>query len=206
MEEIYKVFKTTSRATWEVSNYGNVKRNGKIAKLNLSPQGYLRTSYGCIHRLVAELFIPNPDNKPEVDHIDANKLNNHVNNLRWVTKSENMMNPITRLHNSESQKQLWTESYRKNMSDKKKTYYIEHPEARQKISELQKTRLRQPCSEETKEKIRIANIGHTLSEEAKEKLRAVNLGKKHSEETKQKMREAWRRRKSILNKNITLLS
>lgn len=45
-----------------------------------------------VHRLVAITFIPNPENKPEVDHIDRNIFNNSVENLRWVTKSENCQN------------------------------------------------------------------------------------------------------------------
>ena len=49
-----------------------------------------------IHRLVAEVYIPNPDNKPIVDHIDTDKTNNDVNNLRWVTQEENMRNEQTR--------------------------------------------------------------------------------------------------------------
>lgn len=49
-----------------------------------------------VHRLVALSYIPNPENKPEIDHIDGNTLNNNVYNLRWVTRSENEMNPITR--------------------------------------------------------------------------------------------------------------
>lgn len=49
-----------------------------------------------IHRLVAEAFVPNPEGKPEVDHIDTDTHNNVATNLRWVTRSENLMNPTTR--------------------------------------------------------------------------------------------------------------
>lgn len=49
-----------------------------------------------VHRIVAEAFIPNPQQKPCVDHIDCNTFNNSADNLRWVTHKENMNNPITR--------------------------------------------------------------------------------------------------------------
>ena len=45
-----------------------------------------------VHRLIALTFIPNPDNKPYIDHIDKNKHNNTVNNLRWVSPQENSAN------------------------------------------------------------------------------------------------------------------
>lgn len=48
-----------------------------------------------VHKLVAEAFLPNPENKPQVDHIDTNPSNNSISNLRWVTVLENQRNPIT---------------------------------------------------------------------------------------------------------------
>lgn len=61
---------------------------GGYAFVGLHKKG-VKTSYRMVHRLVAEAFIPNPYGKPEVNHINGDKLDNSINNLEWVTSSEN---------------------------------------------------------------------------------------------------------------------
>ena len=101
---------------YQISNYGRVKSLARICKrgngtgdyykketflkLRLDKYGYERIAlynngrgsqkHFMIHRLVAEAFIPNVDNKPTVNHIDGNKLNNYVSNLEYMTFEENL--------------------------------------------------------------------------------------------------------------------
>lgn len=91
-----------SRPKYNFNDYiitrdGNViSPSGKVLNARVSKNGYLRVIINgkdyYIHRLVANAFIPNEDNKLELDHINGNKKDNRVENLRWVTRVENMNN------------------------------------------------------------------------------------------------------------------
>ncbi len=95
MEE-YKNIKECEN--YQISNLSNVKniKTGKILCPYLSTTGYytvkLNGKHKKIHRLVAEHFIENPKNLKYIDHIDNNKLNNNIDNLRWCTLSDNAKN------------------------------------------------------------------------------------------------------------------
>lgn len=85
---------------YEVSNRGNIRNvtTGKILKPEITHKGYFRISLSTngvkikkrVHRLVAEAFIENPYNKPQINHKDGNKINNDISNLEWCNNSENM--------------------------------------------------------------------------------------------------------------------
>ena len=104
MKEIYKNLGFLGYPNYEVSNLGNVRslnyRNtGKIQLLKAvnNGSGYLQVNlwkngkmkHYSVHRLVAEAFIPNPDNLPEINHKDENKENNCVNNLEFCDRKYN---------------------------------------------------------------------------------------------------------------------
>ena len=106
-QEIWKNIKNYE-GLYKISNLGRVKslpkyagrsyRKAKILKTNLDTNGYVkvilcknnRTRFLSIHRLLAEAFIPNPNDYPQINHKDENKQNNSLNNLEWCTCKYNI--------------------------------------------------------------------------------------------------------------------
>jgi hypothetical protein len=102
MNEIWKQYNNTQ---YSVSNLGRL-RNDKTATIlagNKNAEGYIKFGmwHGSIvktvvvHRLIAEMFVDNPDNKPCVNHKDSDRSNNAASNLEWVTTSENITHAYT---------------------------------------------------------------------------------------------------------------
>jgi hypothetical protein len=122
MKEIWKDIEGYE-GRYQVSNYGNVKslyqeyhgghgkkqliiRPEKLLALNKNNHGYSQVAL-CkdgkskskkVHRLVAEAFFINYGDKPQVNHIDGDRLNNHVNNLEWCTSKENIVHGFEKLN------------------------------------------------------------------------------------------------------------
>jgi hypothetical protein len=106
---------------YSVSNFGRLRNNktNKILKGSKNSDGYMIFDYTLdgirhfklIHRLVALAFIPNPDEKPFIDHIDNNKTNNNAYNLRWCTSNENQQNIGLKSNNTSGHKGVF---YRKD--------------------------------------------------------------------------------------------
>jgi hypothetical protein len=128
------------RGLYQVSNKGNIKslidnhgqKREKILKIikstsghsfvNLSKNNKKKRSY--VHRLVAHMFIDGYFDGADVDHIDTNPLNNHVDNLRWCTRKENCNNELSKKHYSEANKgKPKSEEHKRKISDSVKKYY-----------------------------------------------------------------------------------
>lgn len=136
---------------YEVSNMGNIKSlySGKLLKPSSNWEGYLmvvlyKDGIGfmkLVHRLVAQAFVENPQEKPTVDHINMNKQDNRAVNLRWQTKKEQKNNQDQNYKTnqySEKVKEAKKKYYKAN-KERLKEYYKEYYEAnKQKKKEYQR--------------------------------------------------------------------
>lgn len=99
MSEVETFVKIEGFENYEVSNLGKVRniKSGRMLKPQLNRNGYLmhllyennKQKHLYLHRIIAIAFIDNPEEKPCVNHIDENKLNNDLSNLEWCTVKEN---------------------------------------------------------------------------------------------------------------------
>lgn len=106
MKEEWKVYKIWNRV-YKFSNLGNgINWEGNQIKGWIDARGYRRFSFSIKggkqlmfmwHRIIAELFVPNPDMKPFVNHKNGNKSDNSASNLEWVTNRENVVHSFKHL-------------------------------------------------------------------------------------------------------------
>lgn len=108
---------------YQVSNYGKViNKNGKVLSTNVDSHGYVTTSITGLnrdrikgmHRIVATVFLPNPNGLPEVNHLDGVKTNNRIDNLEWCTKKGNQDHEALVL-----QQRSGTNNYMNKLTDEK---------------------------------------------------------------------------------------
>lgn len=182
---------------WQVDESGRVRRRiiyKNDCKKKYAIDGWyystLRTTgagYLCfggsnnwlVHRAVAMTFIPNPDNKPTVNHIDGDKTNNNVDNLEWATYSENTQHALkSGLIKTGKDSHMYGKTGENhpcssaNKGNKHGVGHVVTKEARERISHAMKGNKH--------------GLGHKLSEESRkkisEKLKGNKNGRKHKEE------------------------
>ena len=132
---------------YQISNLGRVKniKFDRLVKPLLDNRGYIMVNLYkdgkmkrlSLHRLIAIAFIPNPENKPCIDHINTDRSDNRIENLRWVTQKENHNNPLSIVnHGNASRGRIVSEEQKKNQSEKMKGRYKGNKWGSKKIIQL----------------------------------------------------------------------
>ena len=145
---------------YEVSNKGNVRnvRRNTLLRLQKTNDGYIRVflykngirTVLSVHRLVAKIFIENPDNLPQVNHRDENPSNNNVDNLEWCTAKYNLSygTRIIRIRETAIKNSSWSglsnEEYHKKYYEENKEKILEqHREYYEKNKEKRREHMRE---------------------------------------------------------------
>ena len=100
-------WRDTDYPGYEISTFGRVRRGERILKQSKNGNGYHmiskcyngKSTSVLVHRLIAKAFIPNPENKSFIDHINRIRTDNRIGNLRWATRHENQQNTSTQKNN-----------------------------------------------------------------------------------------------------------
>lgn len=144
-----RVFHNKPRLKKQTVNYGYME----VRLFNENKLGHVEGRLERTHRLIANAFIPNPENKPFIDHINTIRHDNRIENLRWCTSSENSNNPIT---------------LAKNKASSKKRF--EKPNERRHLAEMSKRNFSDP--------IFLENFKKRMNDEDVRKKRESKLKKK----------------------------
>lgn len=144
-EEIWKEIEGFDN--YQISSLGRVKniKFDRYVKPLLDNKGYLtvnlykdgKMKHLTLHRLIAIAFIPNPENKPCIDHINTDRSDNRIENLRWCTQKENHNNPLSIVnHGNASSGRVVSEEQKKNQSEKMKGRFKGVRKSSKKIIQL----------------------------------------------------------------------
>ena len=129
-----RIYRTFTIDDYEITKDGEVinKHSGRYVKPQKNGKGYYRVSIGgrlqFVHRLVATKYIPNPNNLPQVNHKDGNKLNNCADNLEWVTNQQNRDHAVEEKLHTMGENCSWSKLTQEQVSFIRKHTELTSPE------------------------------------------------------------------------------